>query len=116
MEQFSSNYIAVGFWNRQKELLDEAERLRVARRAVREARRAARPGGLAPTGASGRAARGPTGRVGAPPRAGSRRGAPAPARLGRRSLWHAAAARMGSSLVAVGQRLERLGSPPRRHG
>src|SRR5690606_22059600 len=101
-------YPRLGYWDRQKERIEEARRLHEGARAVREARRAARAARAHLTAGASSLTRtratNDTARV--PPRAGSGRGAgalrkPLP-------VWRTAAARMGSSLVAVGERLERL--------
>lgn len=102
-------FLNLGYWNRQKELLDEAHRLHRANKAVREAKRAAlhastrvqveagTPAMLTAVGDRAQARRTPR-RAGLAPGAARK---PVPA-------WRTAAARMGSSLVAVGERLERL--------
>lgn len=102
----TKGFLSLGYWNRQKELLDEAHSLHRANRAVREAKDAAAAHGARAHADKGANARGadPTShrstprRTGRPPVANKR---PVPA-------WRSAAARMGSSLVAVGERLERL--------
>lgn len=115
-----------GVWDRQRELLKEAEMLHRASAAVRVARRTARRGaavGATVLGAPRRAGSRRSGGSYADPRqaAGSRRSAstrrrstpPGSARTGRGLSWRAAAARMGSSLVAVGRRLEHFGGRQR---
>lgn len=103
-------FLSLGYWNRQKELLDEAHRLHRANMAVREARRAAALNARVHVDAEG-------GTRGMPTIVGEGNQArPAPRRAGRVTAaarkpvpaWRTAAARMGSSLVAVGERLERL--------
>lgn len=95
-------YTVIGGWNRQKELLEEARRLHVASRAVREARAAkAGKNGLARLGVARHGA--------APGRVGTRRAGHAARPSRSRPVWRTAAARMGTSLVAVGKRLEHLG-------
>jgi len=119
-----------GVWDRQRELLKEAEMLHRASAAVRAARRTARRTakrgaavGATVLGAPRRAGSRRSGGSYADPRqaAGSRRSAstrrrstpPGSARTGRGLSWRAAAARMGSSLVAVGRRLEHFGGRQR---
>lgn len=106
------NRTVYGTWNRQQELLQEAARLHLASRAVREARArrseepvvtaVARPK-FAPRG--NRAIRVPNANgPRAPGAAGASSASPG---------WRAAAARFGTSLVKVGKRLEHYGERDR---
>ncbi len=103
MTSETNNYLVLGYWNRQKELLEEARRLHMGAKAVR--------GAKAPARVTAKSERGVGSTVGdgaRPPRAGSKISAqtcPPPTPV---PAWRSAAARMGSSLVGLGERLERL--------
>ncbi len=108
MTHEANAYPRLGYWNRQKELIEEARRLHESARAVREAKREARAARTAHLAGASTTPHTPAtgGPARVPPRAGSVRGAKAPRQP--LPVWRSAAARMGSSLVAVGERLERL--------
>ena len=112
MTNETKGFLSLGYWNRQKELLDEAHRLHRASKAVREAK-----GAAAAPGAPAHADKGANARGSAQTSHGStprRTGRPPAANKRRVPAWRSAAARMGSSLVAVGERLERLGTSSAR--
>lgn len=117
MNNESLGYPSPRYWHRQEELVEEARRLHLAARASKAAKReaAARRAEARAGSATARVIGAPS----TPARAGQiatprrEQGAPSPRSL-RRSVpaWRSAAAIMGSSLVAMGVRLERLASAP----
>lgn len=96
MRHESYQFIQTGAWDRQPELLREARMLHRAKQAVREATAIARSGSAANAADLTRLAN-----------AWRLQGV---ARASRPALsWRTAAARMGTSLVTFGRRLECLG-------
>ncbi|HZJ08382.1 MAG TPA: hypothetical protein VFD39_01680 [Trueperaceae bacterium] len=94
-------FSVTGMWDRQQELLNEAQRLHVANRAVRDAKASLASRRRAVNTSVDTA-------VEAPTSPGARHRV-APGRTRRvRPAWRAAAGRVGSSLVIVGKRLEGL--------